>query len=51
MYLQSQVCQGYDVMLYIQNAKNLPAMDWWNGLADPYVIISTHVGGKQFSYR
>jgi hypothetical protein len=38
-------------MFYIQNAKNLPSMDWWNGLADPYVIITAHVGGQQFQYK
>lgn len=46
-----QVSQGYDVMFYIVNAKNLPACDWWNGLADPYVIITAHVGGQQFQYK
>jgi hypothetical protein len=46
-----QVPQGYDVMFYIVNAKNLPACDWWNGLADPYVIITAHVGGQQFQYK
>lgn len=43
--------QGYDVMFYIQAAKDLPSMDWWNGRADPYVIITAHVGGQQFQYK
>jgi hypothetical protein len=28
-------------------AKNLPGMDWWNGLADPYVIITALPPGEQ----
>jgi len=51
LWLLLQVCQGYDVMIYIQNATNLPAMDWWNGRADPYVIVTSHVGGQNFEYR
>lgn len=38
-------------MFNIQQASNLPAMDWWNGLADPYVIVTAHVGGQQMTYR
>jgi hypothetical protein len=31
----------------LQQAKNLPGMDWWNGLADPYVIITALPPGEQ----
>ncbi|WIA14980.1 hypothetical protein OEZ85_001688 [Tetradesmus obliquus] len=34
-------------MVYILQAKNLPGMDWWNGLADPYVIITALPPGEQ----
>lgn len=29
---------GYDLLVRIVRATQLPAADWWNGLADPYVV-------------
>lgn len=29
---------GFDLLVQIVRAANLPAADWWNGLADPYVV-------------
>jgi hypothetical protein len=46
-----QVSQGYDVLVSIVSARHLPAMDWWDGLADPYIIVTTNAGGQQMSYR
>ncbi|KAF6264384.1 hypothetical protein COO60DRAFT_1698406 [Scenedesmus sp. NREL 46B-D3] len=42
-----KVHNGYDVLVYILQAKGLPGMDWWNGLADPYVIITALPPGEQ----
>lgn len=30
---------GYDVLVRIVRATELPAADWWNGRADPYVVV------------
>jgi hypothetical protein len=46
------VRHGYDVMVYIGQARGLPGMDWWNGLADPYVLVTTVTpGAQEIKYR
>lgn len=36
---------GYDVLVRVIRASQLTAQDWWNGKADPYVIVRTTVAG------
>jgi hypothetical protein len=36
---------GFDVLVRVISASQLTAQDWWNGKADPYVIVRTTVPG------
>lgn len=41
------VCFCCLVAYVLLQARNLPGMDWWNGLADPYVVITAMPAGVE----
>jgi hypothetical protein len=42
----------YDLVVTIIGATNLPWMDWYNGQADPYIILNFKLPtGQQLNYR
>lgn len=42
---------GYDVLVRIVRATDLPRHDWWNGRADPYVIMRATPPGDQGEHQ